>query len=81
MIPPNRSSIVHSIESCNFVDSHRRHFQYLCHLIHNTDTREAMLPLTQVEEGHDGGFFVLRGIAFEDLGDELLVDRIEFEGD
>jgi len=40
-----------------------------------------MLPLTQVEEGHNGGFFVLRGIAFEDLGDELLVDRIEFEGD
>ena len=40
-----------------------------------------MLPLAEVEEGHHGGFFVLRGVAFEDFGDELLVDFIEFEED
>jgi len=40
-----------------------------------------VLSLAQVEEGHDSCFFVLRGIAFKDLGDELLVDGIELEGD
>ena len=39
-----------------------------------------MLTLAQVKEGHHGGFFVLRGVAFEDFGDELLVDLIELEG-
>ena len=40
-----------------------------------------MLALAEVEEGHHGCFFVLRGVAFEDFGDELLVDGVELEGD
>lgn len=39
-----------------------------------------MLALAQIEQRHHGRFFVLRGVAFEDLGDELLVYGVEFEG-
>ena len=81
MVPSNRRSIIHRVESRNLVNAHRRHLQYLCNLVHHTYTREAMLSLAQVEEGHDRCFLVLRGIAFEDLGDKFLVDCIEFEGD
>lgn len=40
-----------------------------------------MLSLSKIEKGHDGGFFVLWRVAFEDLGDEFLVDGVEGEGD
>lgn len=40
-----------------------------------------MLSLGEVEQGHDGCFFVLRWVAFQNLSDELLVDSIEVEGD
>ena len=39
-----------------------------------------MLSLAKVEEGHYSGFLVLGWVAFEDLGDELLVDGIELKG-
>ena len=81
MISPDRGSVVHSIERRHFIHPHRRHFQYLCHLVHHTDAREAMLSLAEVEEGHHGCFLVLRGITLEDLGDDFLADGIEFEGD
>jgi len=38
-----------------------------------------MLSLSEVENWHHGGFFVLRGIALEDLFDELIVLLGELE--
>jgi len=40
-----------------------------------------MLPLSQVEQWHDGGFLVLRRVPAEDLLDELLILRRELERD
>jgi hypothetical protein len=40
-----------------------------------------MLPLTEIKEGHDGGFLVLWGITFEDLFYEPLILWCEFKGD
>ena len=40
-----------------------------------------MLPLTEIKEGHDGGFLVLWRITFEDLFYEPLILWCEFEGD
>lgn len=40
-----------------------------------------MLALAQVEDGHDGRLLVLRRVPLEDLGDELLVLRVELERD
>lgn len=40
-----------------------------------------MLALAEVQQGHDGGLFVLGGVSLEDLGDELLVLGVELEGD
>lgn len=40
-----------------------------------------MLTLAEVEQGHDGGFLVLRRVSLEDLGYESLILRIEFEWD
>jgi len=39
-----------------------------------------VLPLSEVEEGHHGCFFILRGVAFEYLGHELLIYYVELEG-
>lgn len=39
-----------------------------------------MLALAEVEQGHDGGLFVLGRVALEDLGDELLILGVELEG-
>ena len=40
-----------------------------------------MLALAEVEEGHDGGLFVLWGVSFEDLVDDFEVLGREFEGE
>jgi hypothetical protein len=40
-----------------------------------------VLALSEVEDGHDGGLLVLRGVALEDLCDDLLVLGGELEGD
>lgn len=40
-----------------------------------------MLALTQVKQRHNSGLLVLGRVPLEDLGDELLILRIEFEGD
>jgi hypothetical protein len=39
-----------------------------------------MLPLTEIKEGHNGSFFVLWWITFEDLFYEPLILWGEFEG-
>jgi hypothetical protein len=40
-----------------------------------------MLALTEIEEGHDSGFLVLRWVAFEDFFYEPFILRREFERD
>ena len=77
----HRIAVVHGIKGSHLVDAHRRHFQQPCDFVHDTDAREAVLPLAQIEQRHHGRFLVLRGIAFEDLGYEFLVCSIKFEGD
>lgn len=64
MIPPNWIAVVHGIESGDLVDAHRGHLQDPRNLVHNADARPAVvLTLTEVEEGHDGGFLVLAWVA------------------
>lgn len=81
MKPPHRIPVIHRIERRYLIHPHWRHLQDLSHLVHDADTGEAVLPLAEIEEGHHGGFFVLRGVAFQDFGDEFLVYGIELEGD
>lgn len=81
MKPAHRITVVHGVECGDLIDTHRRHLQQPRDLIHDTYTREAMLTLAKVEKRHHGGFLVLRRVAFEDFGDEFLVDGIELEGD
>ena len=80
MIPANRTSIVHGVERRHLVHPHWRHLQYPRHLIHDTDTREPMLPLSQVQQGHHRRLLILAGVPAEHLLDKLLVVGIEFEG-
>lgn len=40
-----------------------------------------MLPLSEVEEGHHGCFFILGGVAFENLSHEFLIYCVELERD
>lgn len=79
MEPPHWIPVVHCIECRHFVYSHGRHFKSPSDLVHDAYACEAMLPLPQIEERHYRSFLVLWRVSFEDLGDKLLIDRIEFE--
>src|ERR1700761_8875909 len=68
----NRATIVHGIECSNLVHAHRWHFENFCDFIHDTDTRKAMLPLSQIKQWHDCSFLVLRGVSRDNLLDERL---------
>src|SRR6266480_4784238 len=52
----------HCIERSNFINSHLRHFEYSCHLVHHTYTCPAQLPLSKIEQRYHCGLFVLRWI-------------------
>ena len=78
--PAHGVPVIHCVEGGDFVDAHGGHFEQFGDLVHDAYACEAVLALAEVEERHDGCFFVLRGVAFEDFGDELLVDGVEFEG-
>ena len=81
MEPSYGGTVVHGVEGGDFVDAHRRHLQPAGDFVHHGDGGEAVLALAEVEEGHDGGLFVLRWVAFEDFGDEFFIGGVEFEGD
>jgi hypothetical protein len=76
----DRVPVVHGVECRYLVHSHGRHLQYPRNLIHDADAAESVLALAEVEERHDGGLLVLRGVPGDDLFDERLILRREFEG-
>jgi hypothetical protein len=78
---PNRVAVIHCVKSSNLVDAHRGHLEQAGDLVHDTDAGEAVLALAQVQQGHDGGLFVLRRVAGDNLFDELVVLFGELEGD
>lgn len=51
--------IVHCVKGGDLVYSHGGHLQNAGDLVHDADAREAVLSLSEVEQRHDGGFFVL----------------------
>lgn len=81
MVLSNRLTVVHGVERRDFIHSHWRHFQDARNFVHDADTSPAVvLALTEIEKRHDGGFFVLAGVAREDFFDQTLVLLVEFEG-
>lgn len=77
----HRVSIVHGVEGRDFVDSHWGHFEHASNLVHDADASEAMLALAEVQQRHDRGLLVLRGIPFEDFVDDFQVFCAELERD
>lgn len=78
--PARRVAVVHGVESGDLVDSHGRHLQESRNLVHDTDASPAVLPLSEVEERHDGGLLVLAGVAGQHFLDERLILGVELEG-
>jgi hypothetical protein len=74
-------SVVHGVESRDFVNSHRRHLQKPGNLVHDADARETMLALAEIEQGHDSSLFILWGVAVEDFVNDLQVVLVELERD
>lgn len=79
MKPSDWSSIIHSVERRNLINTHRWHLQDPRDLVHDADACEAMLSLSQIKQGHHRRLLVLARVSAQDLLDELLVDRVEFE--
>ena len=77
----HRVAVVHGVESSDLVDSHGRHLEESRNLVHDTDAGETVLPLSEVEQRHDGGLLVLAGVAGQHFLDELLILSVELEGD
>ena len=73
--------VVHGIEGGDLIHTHRRHFEYPCYFVHDADACEAVLALAKVEQRHNGGLLILRGVPGDDLLDKLLILRGEFERD
>lgn len=76
----HRGSVVHGVEGRDLVHTHRGHLQYARNLVHDADAGESVLSLSKIEEWHDGGLLVLRGVPGDDLLDELLILGGELEG-
>lgn len=74
-------TVVHGVEGGNLVDAHGWHFEDTSDLVHDADGGEAVLALAKVQNRHHGGLLVLRRVALEQLGDDGLILRREFEGD
>lgn len=78
---PDRVAVVHGIEGSDLVNTHRRHLEETSNLVHDAETGESVLALTEVEDGHHGGLLVLWWVARQDLLDHGVVLLIELEGD
>lgn len=74
-------AVVHGVKSRDFVNTHWWHLEQARDFVHHADAGEAVLSLAEIEERHDGGLFVLRRVAGEDLFDELLILGVELEWD
>lgn len=74
-------AVVHGVKGGDLVDAHGGHLEEAGDFVHDADRGETVLALAEVEDGHDGGLFVLRRVALEDLGDDGLVGGGELEGD
>lgn len=79
--PAHGVAVVHGVESGDLVDAHGRHLEDARDLVHDADAGEAVLPLAEVEQRHDGGLLVLAGVAGQHFLDELLILGVELEGD
>lgn len=77
----NGIAVVHSVERGDLVHAHGRHLQDPRDLVHDAETREASLALSEIEQRHHGGLLVLWWVAGEDLLDERIVLLAELEGD
>ena len=77
----DRLTVVHGIESSDFVDTHGGHLQEAGDLVHDANACEAVLTLAQIQERHDCSLLVLGGVALEDLIDQSLVLLVERERD
>lgn len=65
----------------HLVDSHLWHLEEFGDSIHDAYTGPAIvLPLSEIQDGHDGSLFVLRWVSRNDLMGSFEVFRGELEG-
>lgn len=73
--------VEHSVERRNLVDTHGRHLEQLGDIVHDGNTRPALvLALAKVKQGNGRRFLVLRRVVRDDFLSALQVLRAELEG-
>lgn len=80
MVFANWSSVIHSVEGSNLINTHWRHLQHSSNLVHNADARKSMLPLSNIKQWHYSRLLVLWWVSGKNLLDEFLILRSELEG-
>lgn len=74
--------IEHGVKGGNLIDSHGRHAEVFCDVVHDADTCPSfVLSLGKIEEWDDGRFLVLRGVFGDDFLSALYVLCVELEWD
>lgn len=77
----HRVPVIHGVEGRHLVHTHWRHVQQPCNLVHNAQTCESKLTLSEIQDGHHSGLLVLWGVALQDLLDELVILVVERKRD
>jgi hypothetical protein len=73
--------VEHGVKCGYFIDTHWRHFQKLCDIVHNAKARPSfILALTEIKKGNNCSLFILRRIARNNVLCTLQMFSIEFEG-
>ena len=73
--------VKHGVECGNFIDTHWRHFQKICNVVHNANARPSfILTLTKIKKRNDCSLFILGWIARNNILCALQIFGIEFKG-
>ena len=73
--------VKHGIKCGHFIDTHWRHFQEICNVVHDANARPSfILALTEIKKRNDCSLFILRRIVRNNILCTLQIFGIKFEG-
>jgi hypothetical protein len=73
--------IEHGVKCGYFIDTHWRHFQEICNVVHNANARPSfILALTEIKKRNNCSFLILRRIVRNNILCTLQISNVKSEG-